>query len=272
MTPAVIPGLPPHLPLPAQPVRVPKLPTLEHDSEREFTNLKMALDHLLQPHPELSEHYKYRVLMEQLILDEARLIAQAYRHYPQPYTMAMQALQRQYGQPHQLAQSEISAILNAPDVKPGDSKAFQSFVLNVDLLVGMLKALEGPNRMEITSTGHVDKLLSKLPRYSRDNFVDHLQAHGRFQTNSLNPYNLRDLAEWSKFKAEAQRLSSKMVQCHQAEKQAAPKRERTSAPKSKTLLSIMAPVTQRMTTFHARPVSQLSETRDPNVSVYSARV
>ncbi|KAI3368656.1 hypothetical protein L3Q82_025667 [Scortum barcoo] len=61
---------------PRQPVPVPELPKLVHDSEREFADLKMALDHLLNPHTELSEHYKYRVLMEHLVLDEAKLIAQ----------------------------------------------------------------------------------------------------------------------------------------------------------------------------------------------------
>lgn len=139
-----------------QPVPVPELPKLVHDSEREFTDLKMALDHLLDPHTELSEQYKYRVLMEHLVLDEAKLISQSCRHYAQPYTAAMEALQRQYGQPHQLAQSEITAILNAPDVRHGDTKGFQSFALSVDLLVGMLTSLEGPNGTEIMSTGHVD--------------------------------------------------------------------------------------------------------------------
>lgn len=82
-----------------QPVPVPELPKLVHDSEREFADLTMALDHLLNPHTELSEHYKYRVLMEHLVLDEAKLIAQSCRHYVQPYTAAMQALQR-HGPPH----------------------------------------------------------------------------------------------------------------------------------------------------------------------------
>lgn len=60
----------------------PALPKLVTDSEREFTDLKMALDNLLNPHTELSEHYKYRVLMEQLILKKAKLITQACWHYP----------------------------------------------------------------------------------------------------------------------------------------------------------------------------------------------
>lgn len=59
---------------------------------------------------------QYRVLMEQLVLEEARLIAQSCRHYGQPYTAAMQTLQWQYGQPHQLAQGEFTAIVNSLDV------------------------------------------------------------------------------------------------------------------------------------------------------------
>jgi hypothetical protein len=49
----------------------------------------------------------------------------------------MQALQQQYGQPHQLVQSEIAAIPNSPDVSAGNSEAFQTFALSVNLLLGM---------------------------------------------------------------------------------------------------------------------------------------
>ncbi|RXN05505.1 hypothetical protein ROHU_012663 [Labeo rohita] len=55
---------------PLQPVPIPALPKLVNDSEREFTDLKMDLDNLLNPHTEFTEHYKYRVLMEQLVLEE----------------------------------------------------------------------------------------------------------------------------------------------------------------------------------------------------------
>ncbi|XP_028461679.1 uncharacterized protein LOC114573602 [Perca flavescens] len=221
-------------PLPMQPVPVLALPKLRNNSEREFTDVKMALDHLLNPHAELSEHYKYRVLMEQLVLEEARLIAHACRHHAQPYTAAMQALQQEFGQPHQLAQGEIAAILNSPEVKAGDFKAFQSFALRVDLLVGMLTILEGPNGLELTSTGHVDRLLSKLPRNLRDSFIEHLQVRGRLRTQGLNLYNLRDLAGWMKVKAEAQRLSSKLCQRIQTEKPLMAKRDKNAgSPKQR---------------------------------------
>ncbi|XP_026112361.1 uncharacterized protein LOC113091129 [Carassius auratus] len=232
------PPFPVYQPLPVtpqlQPVPIPALPKLVNDSEREFTDLKMALDNLLNPHTELTEHYKYRVLMEQLVLEEARLIAQACRHHPAPYMAAMIALQRQYGQPHQLAQSEIAALLNSPDIRVGDAKAFQSFALNVDLLVGMLMSLEGPQGRELSCTGHVDRLLSKLPKHYRDSFIEHLQLRGRLHTDSLNPYNLHDLADWLKVKAEAQRLSTKMVQRYQTERVQVSRKDRQSVPKPQT--------------------------------------
>lgn len=75
----------------------------------------------------------------------------------------------------------------------------------------MLISLEGPNGMEVMSTGHVDRLLSKLAGHMRDSFVEHLQVQGHLSTSSLIPYNLRDLTEWLKVKAEARGLSTKMA-------------------------------------------------------------
>ncbi len=171
---------------PLQPVPIPALPKLVNDSEREFADLKMALENLLNPHTKLTEHYKYRVLMEQLVLEEARLIVQACRHHPVPYTTAMIVLQWQYGQPHQLAQSEIAVLLNSPDIRVGDAKAFQSFALNVDLLVGMLRSLDGPQWQELSCTGHVDRQLSKMPKHYRDSFIEHLPiAH--WQPQPIKP-------------------------------------------------------------------------------------
>lgn len=84
------------------------------------------------------------MLLEHLKLPEPQMIGQFCRHEAQPYTAAMQALQLHYGQPYQLAQSEIAAILNAPDMKVGDASSFQSFALRVHLLVSMLLSLDGP--------------------------------------------------------------------------------------------------------------------------------
>ncbi|KAK7912857.1 hypothetical protein WMY93_013068 [Mugilogobius chulae] len=152
----------------------PTIPDFSTDSERDFANLKLALDNLLNPYVQLSEKYKFHVLLEHLKLPEAQMIAQSCRHHPEPYTAAMQALQLQYGQPHQLAQSEIAAILTSPDIKIGDSISFQSFSLKVHLLVSMLASLEGPQGYELNCCSHVDRLLSKLPKYLRESFIEFL--------------------------------------------------------------------------------------------------
>lgn len=196
----------------------PSIPDFAVDSERDFANLKLALDNLLDPHPELSEKYKYHVLLEHLKLPEAQMIGQSCRHEARPYTAAMQALQLHYGQPHQLAQSEIAAILNAPDVKVGEASSFQSFALRVHLLVSMLLSLEGQRGIELSCCSHVDRLLSKLPKYLRDNFIEFLQMQGKLNVASLNPYNLQDFSGWLQSKAQQQRLSSRLVERYQKEK------------------------------------------------------
>ena len=171
-------------------------------------------------------------------------------HHSQPYTEAMKAGQCQYGQPHELAQSEIATILNLPDIKAGDSKAFQSFSLSINLLVGMLTSLEGPQGTELTCTGHVDRLLSKLPKHSRDGFIEHLQVRGRLQTNHLNPYNLHDLSEWLSVKAAAQRLSAKMVQRYHTESQQSPRKEQQP---------ITRPRVQSATVYHGGEQTDVQE-------------
>ena len=127
---------------------------------------------------------------------------------------------------HQLAQSEIAAILNQPDVKSGDARTFQSFALRVHLLVSMLLSLEGPQGMELNCCSHVDRVLSKLPKYHRDGFIEYLQMQGKLNTTSLNPYNLQDLNGWLQGKAQQQRLSSRLVQRYQLEKPASNGREK----------------------------------------------
>ncbi|XP_039514870.1 uncharacterized protein LOC120469772 [Pimephales promelas] len=223
----------PHRPLHAAPQ--PKIPDFVNDNEREFANLKLALDNLLEPHAELDEKYKYHILLEHLKLPEAQMIGQSCRHHPYPYSAAMQALQLQYGQPHQLAQSEIAAILTAPEVKPNDARSFQSFALRVHLLVSMLLSLEGPRGMELNCCSHVDRLVGKLPKYLRDGFIEFLQLQGKLNSLSINPYNLQDFAGWLHVKAQQQRLSSRLVQRYQYERDPSGSKEKSaSKPRSQS--------------------------------------
>lgn len=73
-------------------------------------------------------------------------------------------------------------------------------------------SLEGPQGQELTYRGHVNRLLSKLPKHYGDSFIKHLQLRGRLNTDSLNPYNLHDLADWLKVKAEALSYQTERVQ------------------------------------------------------------
>ncbi|XP_067674852.1 uncharacterized protein [Haliotis asinina] len=61
---------------------------------------------------------------------------------PQPYSEAFEALKNKYGQPRQLVQGELGAVLSMPFVKFGDNEAFENFALAVHSLVGMLKSLD----------------------------------------------------------------------------------------------------------------------------------
>lgn len=125
-----------------------------------------------------------------------------------PYTTALQALQDKYGQPRQLVQSELGAILTSPAIKFGDSEAFDSFALSIQSLVGMLGTLEGPNGYELRCGSHVDRLLSKMPPSFRDSFIEYCLSHGILRTGSDMTYTLADLAAWLQMKSQAKRLSS----------------------------------------------------------------
>lgn len=109
----------------------PKLPVFESGNESDFALLKLALDNLLSNHSHLSEQYKYHVLLSHLKLPSAQQLAKAYMYHPRPYSAALQALQDKYGQPRQLVQSELGAIMSTPPLKMGDANAFDSFALSV---------------------------------------------------------------------------------------------------------------------------------------------
>lgn len=150
----------------------PMIPCFESGKENDFALLKMALDNLLNSHLHLNEQYKYQVLLGHLKLPSVLQLAKANMHDLRPYTTAMQALQDKYGQPRQLVQSELGAILNAPALKFGGAEAFYAFALSIQSLVGMLRTLEGQNGYELRCGPHVDQLLSKMPPSYRDGFLE----------------------------------------------------------------------------------------------------
>ncbi len=127
----------------------PRLAVFSSGKESDFLMLKKGLDSILGPHRHLTEDYKYQVLLDHLHLHAAYQVAKRYVNSPYPYTSAMQALEQRYGQPRQLIQSELRAILNAPAIRPGDAQGFEDFAAAVNTLVGMLNTMEGPSRYEL---------------------------------------------------------------------------------------------------------------------------
>lgn len=209
------------------------IPCFESGKESDFALLKMALDNLLNSHVHLNEQYKYQVLLGHLKLQSALQLAKAFMHDPRPYTAAMQALQDKYGQPRQLVQSELGAILNAPALKFGDSEAFDAFALSIQSLVGMLRTLEGQNGYELRCGSHVDRLLSKMPPSYRDGFVEYCLNQGILRTGTDQTYTLPDLSSWLQLKSQAKRIASRAASLYNYEAPKPPKKDQRPFNRSK---------------------------------------
>ncbi|XP_034095661.1 uncharacterized protein LOC117562007 [Gymnodraco acuticeps] len=173
--------------------------------------LKKGLDSVHGPHQHLSEDYKYQILLDHLTFPSALQVAKRYINSPTPYTSAMQTLTQRYGQPRQLVQGELKAILNAPAVKTGDYQAFEDFAASVGTLVGMLNTMEGPSSSELRCGSHVDTLLSKLPPHFRDSFVEYCFNRGIIQSGSNLTYTLPDLAAWLERKVQTLQVSRRIT-------------------------------------------------------------
>ncbi|XP_042610577.1 uncharacterized protein LOC109111550 [Cyprinus carpio] len=111
----------------------PTIPSLTAVDPRQFSRLRMALENLLPA--DASERFKYQILTDHLELEEALLVADSYCNSVRPYTDTMQALVKMYGQPHRLVLRSIAEVLEGPNLKPGDVKAFKLFALRVRSLI-----------------------------------------------------------------------------------------------------------------------------------------
>ncbi|XP_046577406.1 uncharacterized protein LOC124285249 [Haliotis rubra] len=107
----------------------PNLPNFNSGKERDFALLKIALDNLVSVHPGLTEQHNYQILLDRLGGPPKRL-ASAFMHDKRPFTTTLQALKERYGQPRQLVQSELGALMGTPVLKYGDLDAFDSFALS----------------------------------------------------------------------------------------------------------------------------------------------
>ena len=99
---------------------IPTIPDFSHPNPREFARLRIALENLLPR--DTTERFKYQVLCDHLKLEEALLVADSYINSPYPYSDTMEALNEQFGQPHQLALQRIAELIEAPSVASGDTR------------------------------------------------------------------------------------------------------------------------------------------------------
>ncbi|XP_048259935.1 uncharacterized protein LOC124119260 [Haliotis rufescens] len=157
---------------------------------------------------ELSERYKYGVLLDRLGGKPLTLATSFLRH-PTPYTKAVEALKENYGQYHNLARGEINRILTLPTIKPGDYEAFDNFALSIQSLVGLLTSVDGNDCYELKTASHVDTLLKKLPGSLRDNFVEYCLNKGVI-SNTKN-YDLVSFSQWLNVKSRARRIAAHAV-------------------------------------------------------------
>ncbi|XP_073718868.1 uncharacterized protein [Misgurnus anguillicaudatus] len=213
----------------------PKLTPFSSGKESDFIMMKKGLDSVLGPHKHLSEDYKYQVLLELLKLPNAYQVAKRYVNDPTPYTSAIHALEQRYGQPRQLVQGELKAILNSPPIKPGDAQAFEDFSAAVSTLVGLLGTMDGPSRAELRCGSHVDTLLSKLPANYRDGFAEYCISQGIIRSGTDNTYTLPDFALWLERKAQAIQVSRRVTEASRMEHAQIERRDRATRPqKSKS--------------------------------------
>lgn len=71
----------------------------------------------------------------------------------------MVALTGRYGRPHHLALNKTAALIDSPDIQPGDTVSFERFVLQVQAC--LLKALRIEGKVELRFGSHVTQLLTK---------------------------------------------------------------------------------------------------------------
>lgn len=174
--------------------------------------MKIALENLLPF--EGTELFKYQILVDHLKFDEARLIADSYLNSPTPYTDTMSALDEKYSQPHHIALKKIASVLDSPDVRHGDTAAFERFALHVQSLVGLLKTLGTEGDVELSCGSHVVRLLRKLPPEQQADF-----RRCAFKEPGTVP-TLLDLTQWLQYESWCQDFDEQTSSNGAKEKQA----------------------------------------------------
>ncbi|XP_026075540.1 uncharacterized protein LOC113054305 [Carassius auratus] len=208
---------------------VPTIPDFSTKDPSEFTRLKIALENLLPP--DATELFRYQILLDHLRLDEACLVADSYLNSSFPYSDTIAALNERFGQPHKLALKKIAKVMDSPDIRRGDTEAFDNFALQIRALVGMLETLGDKGEAELQCGSHVERLLSKLPAEMRSGF--RRQMYHR----PGSVYNLREFSEWLQYEAWCQSSEAQVsYKVQRVEQKSERRRETKPAARSATIL------------------------------------
>ncbi|KAI2668878.1 Polyprotein P3 [Labeo rohita] len=174
----------------------PTIPFLTAPDPREFSRLRIALENILPE--DATEQFKYQILTDHLKLEEALLVADSYSNSRFPFTNTMRALNKMYGQPHHLALQRTAELMDGPNIRSGDVKAFRMFGLQVRSLVSMLEQLGEKGDVELECRSHVSRLMSKLPHDLRSSFKRYTHPlHVTIPT-------LLDFADWLEYELQVQ--------------------------------------------------------------------
>ena len=176
------------------------IPTLDSPDPRVFARLKGALEDAFPPYA--SERFKYRILTEHLKLREASLLAECHANSGRPYTAAMTALTKRYGQPRRVVMQRISELIQNHHIRSGDDAAFRTFALEVRAAVVLLEQSGDAGRWDLENESSVTQLLSRLPQDLRVIF------RKLVYTREIENPSLLDLAEWLDHEAEMRTMDS----------------------------------------------------------------
>ncbi|KAL7830164.1 hypothetical protein SRHO_G00312910 [Serrasalmus rhombeus] len=139
---------------PTEDDRLSTIPSFASQDPNEFAHLKIALKYL-RPVGGI-QLFKNQALVDHLKLKKARLIADAYLLSPTPQASL-----------HHSTLERNATVVDSPDIRPGDTAAFEKFVLQIQSLVGMLQTLGPEGQVELQCGLHVAPLLSELPPEQR---------------------------------------------------------------------------------------------------------
>ncbi len=119
----------------------------------------------------------------------------------------MQALITMYGQPHKLVLRNIAEVLEGPNIRSGDIKAFKLFALRVHSLVSMLEQLGSEGAVELECGSHVSRLQGKLPHELRTGFKRYVHP------SRITIPTLLDFADWLEYELQVQDDTARPVTC-----------------------------------------------------------